>query len=182
MSYLVVCPLSKVAQTTAEHRTSHLLTILSDEQDIPHIESIASEKHKALGFNDIASPLADHIMPEEQDVREIMMFALEWDQVAPMCIHCWMGVSRSTAAVIITVLTINPAVDELELVTALRWAAPFATPNPAMIKIADDIMGRSGRLVAAVKSIGRGVDAYEGSPFIFPLNPGHVYAPEADQS
>ena len=82
-----------------------------------------------------------------------------------------MGVSRSTAAAYIGVQILNPEVDELDLANALRWAAPFATPNPLMIKIADDILGRSGRMVDAIKSIGRGENAYEGSPFVFPLNP-----------
>ena len=175
MSYLAVCSLSKVFETVEKHSASHLLTVLSDEQDVPRPPSILPENHKALGFNDIAAPLAGHIMPEEQDVREIMMFMLDWDQKAPMCVHCWMGVSRSTASAYIGVLTLNPGVDETELANALRWAAPFATPNPRMIEIADDIMGRSGRMVDAIRSIGRGANAYEGSPFIFPLDPAKVY-------
>ncbi|WP_026479953.1 tyrosine phosphatase family protein [Ahrensia sp. 13_GOM-1096m] len=175
MSYFAVCPLSKVKQTVEAHKASHVLTVLSDEQDVPKLKNIASGNHKALGFNDIASPLAGHIMPEEQDVREIMMFMHGWDQKAPMCIHCWMGVSRATASAYIGVLTLNPDVDEVELANALRWAAPFATPNPAMIKIADDIMGRSGRMVDAIRTIGRGANAYEGTPFVFPLEPADLY-------
>ncbi len=180
MSYFAVCSLSKVAETASNHAVSHALTILSDEQDVPRIASIKAENHKALGFNDIASPMAGHIMPEEQDVREIMMFMYEWDQQSPMLIHCWMGVSRSTAAAYIGALTLNPGADEVELANALRWAAPFATPNPAMIKIADDIMGRSGRMVDAIRDIGRGQNAYEGSPFKFTLDPAGVY-PSDDQ-
>ena len=175
MSYFAVCSLSKVHETVVKHGASHLLTVLSDEQDVPHPPSIARQNHKALGFNDIAAPLAGHIMPEEQDVREIMMFMRDWDQKAPMCIHCWMGVSRSTASAYIGVLTLNPDVDEVDLANALRWAAPFASPNPRMIQIADDIMGRSGRMVDAIKAIGRGANAYEGEPFVFPLDPAKVY-------
>lgn len=175
MSYFAVCSLAKVEETIAKHRASHLLTVLSDEQDVPHPSSILPQNHKALGFNDIASPMAGHVMPEEQDVREIMMFIHEWDQKSPMCVHCWMGVSRSTAAAYIGVQILNPEVDELDLAKALRWAAPFATPNPLMIKIADDILGRSGRMVDAIKTIGRGENAYEGSPFVFPLDPATVY-------
>lgn len=176
MSYFAVCSLSTVHKTIAEHNATHVLTVLSNQQDVPHCASIAPQNHKSLGFNDIAAPLAGHIMPEEQDVREIMMFMHEWDQKAPMCVHCWMGVSRSTAAAYIGVLTLNPGVDEVELANALRWAAPFATPNPLMIKIADDIMGRSGRMVDAINAIGRGEEAYEGKPFVFPLNPADVYS------
>ncbi|MDZ7823296.1 MAG: tyrosine phosphatase family protein [Ahrensia sp.] len=174
MPYFAICPLSKVAQTAAVHKPSHMLTVLSNEQNIPRIASIKPENHMALGFNDIASPLAGHVMPNEQDVREIMMFMSRWDQRAPMLIHCWMGVSRSTAAAYIGALALQPAVDEVDLANALRREAPFATPNPAMIKIADDIMRRSGRMVDAIRSIGRGAECYEGTPFSFALDPAMV--------
>ncbi|MFC6049213.1 protein tyrosine phosphatase, partial [Methylobacterium hispanicum] len=32
---------------------------------------------------------------------------------------------------------------------------------------ADRILGRDGRMVAAIAAIGRGADAYEGAPFQF---------------
>jgi predicted protein tyrosine phosphatase len=33
------------------------------------------------------------------------------------------------------------------------------------VSLADHMMGRGGRMVAAIDAIGRGVDAYEGHPF-----------------
>lgn len=175
MSYFAVCPLSKVAQTITNHKASHLLTVLSDAQDVPRIASIKKGNHLALGFNDISLPLEGHIMPEAHDVLQIINFVRTWDQQAPMCVHCWMGVSRSTASAYIGALALNPDLDEFELAKALRWVAPFATPNQTMIALADELLDRQGRMIEAIASIGRGANAYEGTPFVFPLNPQAAY-------
>jgi predicted protein tyrosine phosphatase len=60
--------------------------------------------------------------------------------------------------------------DEEELAQALRWLSPSATPNPRLIGVADNILGRDGRMVAAIKAIGRGADAFEGTPFIMEID------------
>ena len=51
----------------------------------------------------------------------------------------------------------------------LRTRAPFATPNGRLVALADALLGRKGRMVAAIRAIGRGADAFEGMPFSMPL-------------
>ena len=58
-----------------------------------------------------------------------------------------------------------PDIDEAKIAQALRAASASATPNPLLIRLADDIMGRKGKMVDAVAAIGKGVYAYPGSPF-----------------
>jgi len=48
---------------------------------------------------------------------------------------------------------------------ALRRASQTAYPNPRIVKIADHLLAREGRMVAAVAGIGRGTIAAEGEPF-----------------
>jgi predicted protein tyrosine phosphatase len=38
-------------------------------------------------------------------------------------------------------------------------------PNRRLVALADRVLGRSGRIVAAVEAIGTGVSAFEGVPF-----------------
>jgi predicted protein tyrosine phosphatase len=52
----------------------------------------------------------------------------------------------------------------------LRHAAPSATPNLKLVATADAILGRKGRMIAAIESIGRGADAFEGTPFEMKLD------------
>ncbi len=47
----------------------------------------------------------------------------------------------------------------------MRFLSPSATPNPRLIEVADAILGRQGRMIAAIRAIGRGADAFEGAPF-----------------
>jgi predicted protein tyrosine phosphatase len=55
--------------------------------------------------------------------------------------------------------------NEMALAQELRDASPSATPNRLLVSHVDALLGRDGRMVAAIDSIGRGQDAYEGTPF-----------------
>jgi hypothetical protein len=47
----------------------------------------------------------------------------------------------------------------------LRRASATATPNSRLVALADRMLGRDGRMVAAIDAIGRGEIAYEADPF-----------------
>ena len=82
-----------------------------------------------------------------------------------MVVHCYAGISRSTAAAFASVCALNPRRDEFAVAQALREASPTAYPNPRIVALADDLLGRDGRMTAAVEAIGRGAIAAEGVPF-----------------
>ena len=89
-------------------------------------------------------------------------------EVAPparVVIHCFAGISRSTAGAYVAACALNPARDEMTIARALRRASATATPNTRIVSLADRMLGRDGRMVAAIGSIGHGVMAYEGDPF-----------------
>ena len=73
--------------------------------------------------------------------------------------------ARSTAAAYTLVSALNPWRGEATLAALLRQRAPSATPNRRIVEIADRLLGRDGRMVAAIDAIGRGADAFEGTPF-----------------
>ncbi len=85
-----------------------------------------------------------------------------------------MGVSRSPAAALIAALAVAPDQDDHDLAQRLRRASVQATPNARLIEIGDRMLGRSGRLVAAVKAIGRGADYVGDSPFSFSAMPEQI--------
>jgi predicted protein tyrosine phosphatase len=47
----------------------------------------------------------------------------------------------------------------------MRRASPTATPNIRIVSLADRLLGRDGRMVTAIETIGRGEIAVEGNPF-----------------
>jgi len=169
MPYLVVCPLSKLADTALATGARRMLTVINAGTPVTRPAEIGEEHHLFLGFNDIAVAMDGMTLPGEEHVRAILDFARDWDREAPMIVHCFAGISRSTASAYAIALALNPELDERELAFDLRWRAPSATPNPKLIEIADAVLGREGRMVDAIRAIGRGEDAYEGTPFRLPL-------------
>jgi predicted protein tyrosine phosphatase len=109
------------------------------------------------------------ILPAAEHVRRIIDFAGGWPRQQPLVVHCYAGISRSTATAFITLCATEPDRDEREIAAALRAASRTATPNPLLISLADDMLGRKGRMVDAIAAIGRGEDAAEGIPFLVPL-------------
>ena len=85
-------------------------------------------------------------------------------------INCYAGISRSTASAYIIAAALAPKRDEAELAKTLRWLSPSATPNIRLVTLADAMLGRQGRMVEAIKAIGRGADAFEGVPFALPID------------
>jgi predicted protein tyrosine phosphatase len=78
-------------------------------------------------------------------------------------------VSRSTAAAFIAACALAPERDELVIARAIRAASPTATPNGRLVALADEALGRKGRMISAIETIGRGEDCFEGTPFVLEL-------------
>ena len=85
---------------------------------------------------------------------------------APLVVHCYAGISRSTAGAFVTACALNPNRDEATIARAIRDASPTATPNIAHRRASPtSMLGRNGRMVAAVEAIGPGMAAYASEPF-----------------
>ena len=95
----------------------------------------------------------------------LLDFANTWDRKDPILIHCWAGVSRSTAAAYIVQCALNPDADEHMLASRLRAKAPTASPNRRLVELADRRLQRGQRMIDAVEAIGRGDMTLEGLPF-----------------
>jgi predicted protein tyrosine phosphatase len=160
-----VCPYSLVEHTVAKARASHLVTLLGPQFTIATPNRIAPANHLRLYFHDISEFIPDQIAPNEDHIDEILRFVRGWDRQQAMLVHCWAGISRSTAAAFIAVCAINPDVSELLIARRLRAASKTATPNRLMIRLADAMLGRQGRMIEAIEAIGIGVLAPEGQPF-----------------
>ena len=95
------------------------------------------------------------------------LFALRpsWDRAEPLLIHCFAGVSRSTAAAFIAACALAPERDEFAIARSLRAASPTASPNARLVALADAVLDRGGRMNEAIEAIGRGQDCEEGVPF-----------------
>ena len=162
-----VCPLSKLEATIAETGARRVITLINSSTVVARPAAIAAGDHLFLGVSDITEPMDGHIVPAQDHLDRLLDFASGWDRSAPLVIHCWAGVSRSTAAAYVLACALNPARDEEEAAQALRAASATATPNSRIVALADAHLGREGRMISAIAAIGRGADCFEGTPFAY---------------
>ena len=168
MPVIVVSPLSRIAEMAVRYRARDMISLMAKEQTFHRPAVIGADRHLLLAMNDITfAGNAGLVAPGEEHVEQIIAFARQWDRSAPLLIHCWMGISRSPAAAVIAALTVQPEQDDTELAHRLRAASPYVTPNSRLIEIGDRLLSRNGRLVAAIKAIGRGADTDGNVPFVF---------------
>jgi predicted protein tyrosine phosphatase len=165
-----VCSLQRIGSTVAQTGASHLVTLINQGTPVERPSSISADRHLFLGFNDILEPMEGMTAPAEEHVLALLDFLDDWDAKKPIVVHCFAGISRSTAAAFITVCALRPERDEAEIAALIRAGSPSATPNLRLVGFADEILGRRGRMVSAVEAIGRGRDAFEGHPFSLDLD------------
>lgn len=166
---IYVCPLAQIRRTVQESGARTLLTLINKGTPVPRPAEIAPERHRYVAISDIVEAQDGHILPGDAHVEEVIAVARDWDQTEPLLIHCWAGVSRSTAAAYIATCALSEARCEFELARTLRERSPTATPNALMIRVADRLLKRQGRMIEAVAGIGRGEDCFEGVPFALDL-------------
>ena len=165
---IYVSPLSAVPDAIRVLGPSHLVSLLDPETMIDTPEGVAPERHLRIGVNDIAEPIDDLVPPTSRHVAELIEFIRGWDQKAPLLVHCWAGISRSTATAFIALCMLNEDRPEAALARAIRDSAPHAHPNKLIVALADDLLGREGRMLDAVEALGPGRPAWEGELFGLP--------------
>lgn len=164
-----VCSLARIDETAHSVGARSMVTLINAGTPVARPACIAPDRHLFIGMSDIAQPLPGLVLPGVAHVETLLAFVRAWDRRDPLLIHCWAGVSRSTAAAFVTACALNPERREDEIASAIRASSPTATPNPRFVAIADERLGRGGRMVAAIEAIGRGEDCFEGVPFALAL-------------
>lgn len=168
MPLILITPLSAVPDAIRSHAPSHLVTLLSAQYMIDTPEGFPAARHLKLPMHDIADPAGDQA-PAREHVDRLIAFGRSWDARAPMLVHCWAGVSRSTASAYTLLCDKLGPGSEHEIARRLRERAPHAQPNKLIVRLADEALGRGGAMVRAVDAIGAGVLVTEGRPVEMPL-------------
>lgn len=150
---IYVCNLLDMPRCVDELRPSHLISLVAPDEMPETPSGVRASCHLRIACHDIVEPMAEHILPDIEHVRILIAFAERWNRDSPMLIHCVAGVSRSMAAALV-VSTLQAGGCEHELAQGLRARAPHANPNWRIIALADELLGRGGRLNDAVKGMG----------------------------
>lgn len=172
MPRLYVSPLSAVESAIRDITPARLVSLLDPETMIETPAGFAPDRHLRLGVNDIDNYIDFLVPPDEAHVQQLVDFIAEWDLNEPMLVHCWAGISRSTAAAFVTLCLHNPQLEEKQLARFVRRKIVHARPNRLIVEIADDILKRKGRMVDALALMGPAEDTYEGCLVELPARPG----------
>jgi predicted protein tyrosine phosphatase len=159
-----VCSLARLHDTVDATGARHVVTLLRDVHIVQRPRAIAADNHLVLSMDDITGPMDGFAHPLEEHVVRLIDFVQGWDRKAPLVMHCYAGISRSTAGAFVAACALAPNRSELVIAQAIRDGSATATPNMRIVTLADQILGRKGRMIGAVEAIGTGRPAHEGDP------------------
>lgn len=167
---ILVCPLSRVPELMAARRPGRVVSLLDPATPFPDAAGHGVRLHLRVEIHDILEAEPGWTHPDRPHVQDILEFLEDWDRADPLLVHCYAGISRSTATAFTAACLHNPGTDEEEIAWALRKASSSATPNRRIVALADAELGRDGRMLRAIEAIGRGASWHEigeAEPFEF---------------
>ena len=164
-----VCSLAALPETVKRTGASHVLTVMANVDQVQRPASVLAANHLRVAMDDIVEPMDGFVAPSETHIAQVLDFVRGWDRNAPLVIHCYAGVSRSTASAFAAACALNPHRDEMEIARKIRAASPIASPNRLIVSLADRALGREGRMLRALDDIGPASMMVEGKPFLVEL-------------
>jgi predicted protein tyrosine phosphatase len=160
-----VCSLADLPATVAATGARHILTVMGDVSRVTRPDSVLEANHLMIRMDDITEPADGFVAPSAEHVERALAFVRRWDRAAPLVIHCYAGISRSTANAFMAACALNPHRDETTIARQMRAASPSAYPNRLIVELADRTLGRNGRMVQALDAMGPGNMTVESRPF-----------------
>jgi predicted protein tyrosine phosphatase len=160
-----VCSLAALPETVRLTGASHVLTVMANVDKVQRPASVLPANHLKVQVDDITEELDGFVAPSDRHIEQVLNFVRGWDRNAPMVVHCYAGISRSTASAFAAACLLNPHRDEIEIARQIRAASPIASPNRLIVGLADKALGREGRMLRALDEMGPGSMMVEGRPF-----------------
>jgi len=160
-----VCSLAALPETVRATGASHILTVMANVDQVQRPESILPANHLKVQVDDITEQMDGFVVPSDSHIEQVLNFVRGWDRNAPLVVHCYAGISRSTASAFAAVCALNPHRDEIAIARQIRAASPIASPNRLIVSLADKALGREGRMLRALDEMGPGSMLVEGRPF-----------------
>lgn len=165
-----VCSLADLHPTVAATGASHVLTVMANVAQVRRPSSVLEANHLRISMDDITEVMDGFVAPDHSHITQVLDFVRGWDRNAPLVVHCYAGISRSTASAFAAVCMLNPERDEMAIARQIRAASPIASPNRLLVTLADKALGRDGRMIRALEAMGPGSMSVIGRPFRIDLD------------
>ena len=161
----VIVSSKKLAVSQAKEFKPDFVISIADPDDTHPVFTTKSEV-LSRDFHDISfenkSPyfLEHYTLPSREDVQRIYDFAkTNFDDASRVLVHCYAGISRSSAASIISLCAHMPfrnAVDKIANLETMTYTGYIESghiwfaPNALMIQYADEMLGLNGEMMEYV--------------------------------
>src|SRR5258708_12338767 len=119
-----VCSLARLDETIVTTGARHVVSLLARDANLTRPAAIAPENHLWLQLHDISAPQDGYVAPQTAHVEQLIAFVQRWPRDTALVIHCYAGVSRSSAAPFVSVSALTPATDKRPIPTALPLPSP----------------------------------------------------------
>ena len=160
-----VCSLAALPETVKATGASHILTVMANVNQVQRPASVLEANHLRVSMDDITEQMDGFVAPSDSHIEQVLNFVRSWNRSAPLVVHCYAGISRSTASAFAAACMLNPHRDEISIARQIRQASPIAQPNRLIVSLADKALGREGRMLRALDEMGPGNMMIEGRPF-----------------
>ena len=105
-----VCSLARLYDTVEETGARHVVTLLKDTD---RVAAPARPSRRPTiscwAWTTSSSPMDGYVIPCDEHVDRLIDFVRGWDRAKPMVVHCYAGISRSTAGAFVAACALNPA-------------------------------------------------------------------------
>jgi len=149
-------------------KATHFISIVDPEdiEFLPHT-GINRKHHLTLACHDVDSsrealqrearmPGSTCVAPTKAMVKQALEFGKKLPRNHFIVINCGYGISRSTAIAFALLCQSRPKVSETALLQEIIKLRPEASPNALIVKFADELLQRDGRMIRAVQKLSVG--------------------------
>ena len=95
---LHICSLAALPETVRATGASHILTVMANVDQVQRPASVLEANHLRVSMDDITEQMDGFVAPADHHIERVLNFVRSWDRSAPMVVHCYAGISRSTAS------------------------------------------------------------------------------------
>ncbi len=127
---LHVCSLAALPDTVKATGASHVLTVMAQVDQVQRPASVLEANHLRVQMDDITEYMDGFMAPSDAHIEKVLAFVRGWDRRAPMVVHCYAGISRSTASAFAAACMLNPPRDEVEIAKQIRSPTGIPSPKP----------------------------------------------------
>jgi predicted protein tyrosine phosphatase len=147
---ITVCGVDELP-THRDRRVTHVLTLLDPGWPTPEtLSEWDAVERLEMRFHDIIDPAPEWSPPEIEHVERLLAFGRTLPAAnGHLLIHCQMGISRSSAAMLIILAQARPDRPAADALMELVRIRDLAWPNLRMVEMGDALLGRDGSLVTA---------------------------------